>query len=158
MEDTLLDRKWLLKKDSMVQMPSRALHIDASIWGSDVHDFNPRRFLKKHEVANSKRPNPTAFRTFGGGTTLCSGRHFATNEILAFVCMFVVRFDMKPVAGRWTLPETDNTNVAAVVMEPDTDIEVEISRREGCEDGMWAFGLRDSKMVFAVVEEDRVDY
>ena len=33
MEDTLLEDQWLLKKDSMVQMSSRLMHIDSSLWG-----------------------------------------------------------------------------------------------------------------------------
>ena len=46
MEDTVLDGKWLLKKNCMIQMPSRVIHKDNSIWGSDVDEFNPRRFMK----------------------------------------------------------------------------------------------------------------
>jgi cytochrome P450 len=158
MTDTILDGKWLLKKDSMIQMPSRVIHLDSDIWGNDVHEFKAGRFLSgtgKEKSKDQKRANPAAFRAFGGGSTLCPGRHFATNEILAIVSMFVMRFDMKPVFGHWKLPKTDNTNVAAVIMEPDTDIEVVVSVREGFEDAKWAFSLRDSEMIFAVVDEDR---
>ena len=156
MQDTLLDDHWLLKKDCMIQMPSRVIHKDRAIWGSDVDDFNPRRFMKDEpqRTPGGKRPNATAFRAFGGGTTLCPGRHFATNEILAVVTMCVMRYDMRPVKGEWALPDTRNTNVTAVIMEPDTDVEVEVSPRKGFEDGLWAFELRDSGMVFAVVAED----
>ncbi|ESZ97926.1 putative cytochrome P450 [Sclerotinia borealis F-4128] len=156
--DTVLEGKWLLKKDSMIQMPSRIIHMDSTIWGSDVEEFNPRRFLKNNgKTGTQKRPNTAAFRTFGGGSTLCPGRHFATNEVLAVESMFVMRYDMKPAAGTtWSIPKTENTNVAAVIMEPDTDIDAIVSVREGFEDGRWAFGLRDSKIIFAVVEEDRV--
>lgn len=157
MKDTLLDDKWLLKMGCMVQMPGRVIHMDESIWGSDVEDFNPRRFLKDtvHKTKDGKKPTTTAFRAFGGGTTLCPGRHFATNEILAVVSMCVVRFNMAPAKGAWVLPKTDGTNVAAVIMEPDTDVEVKISARDGAEHGRWAFGLKDSKVIFAVVDEDR---
>ncbi len=156
MQDTVLDGRWLLKKGAMIQMPSRAIHRDASIWGSDVDEFNPRRFMKdeKHKTEHGKRPNPAAFRAFGGGTTLCPGRHFATNEILALVSMFVMRYDMVPAAGTWSMPQTTNTNVAAVVMEPDTDVKVEISQREGF-DGEWAFSLKDSDHLFTMVAEDQ---
>lgn len=84
----------------------------------------------------------------------CPGRHFASNEILAVVTMFVLRYDMAPKDGQWSLPETKKTNVASVVMEPDTDIEVELSLRKGYEDGRWAFGLKDSEKIFAVAAED----
>ncbi|KAA8567833.1 hypothetical protein EYC84_008288 [Monilinia fructicola] len=130
MDDTVIDGKWLLKKAAMIQMPSHK---------------------------NAKRVNPAAFRGFGGGTTLCPGRHFATNEILAVLSMFIMRFDMKPRNGEWVLPKTENTNVAAVLLEPDTDIEVVVEARKRFEDGRWAFGLRDAEMIFAVVHEDRTD-
>ena len=156
MQDTMLDDQWLLKKGCITLTPSRVLHKDSAIWGSDVDVFNPRRFMKGEvpKTENGKRPNPTAFRAFGGGTTMCPGRHFATAEILAVVTMFVMRYDMLPTTGEWTLPKTDNTNVAATVMEPDNDVEVEVSTREGFESGRWAFGLRDSEMIFALVAED----
>jgi cytochrome P450 len=156
MEDTLLDGRWLLKKDNLIQMPSRVIHADGAIWGTDVADFNPRRFLKeeKPKTPNGKRPSPIAFRAFGGGATLCPGRHFATNEILTIVTMFVMRFDMKPVTGDWSLPTTHNTNIVSTMMEPDTDIEVEITLREGFEDGSWAFGLEHSEKTFALTAED----
>ncbi|THV54588.1 hypothetical protein BGAL_0024g00540 [Botrytis galanthina] len=154
MEDTLLDDTWLLKKNSIIQMPGRVIHMDSKIWGPDVADFNPRRFLKDKNI---KRPNPAAFRTFGGGTTLCPGRHFATNEILAVVSMFVMRFDMRPAKGEWKLPKSDNTNVTTVIMEPDTDINVVVSQRKEVGDGNWTFKLSDSKTTASVVVEDRVD-
>ncbi|KAM3077156.1 hypothetical protein ACMFMG_003377 [Clarireedia jacksonii] len=159
MTDTILDGKWLLKKNSMVQMPSRVIHLDSDVWGNDVHEFKAGRFLTGTDKENSKsrkRANPAAFRAFGGGSTLCPGRHFATNEILAVVSMFVMRFDMRPVSGQWKLPKADNTNVAAVIMEPDTDIEVVASVRKGYEDGDWAFSLRDSEVIVPVVDEDCV--
>ncbi|MCJ1244726.1 hypothetical protein MMC30_001925 [Trapelia coarctata] len=157
MEDTVLDNQWLLKKGAMVQMPTRIIHRDSSVWGTDVDTFNPRRFMKgePQKTDHGKRPNPAAFRAFGGGTTLCPGRHFATTEVLAVVTMFVMRYEMAPVAGKWSMPKTDNTSIAAVIMEPDIDIEVEVSTREGSEHGRWAFGLKDSGKVFAVVAEDR---
>ena len=157
MEDTLLEGQWLLKKDSMIQMPSRVMHSDSSVWGSDVDEFNPRRFMKNagQETKSGKAPPAAAFRAFGGGSTLCPGRHFATNEVLAVVTMFVMRYDMVPQSGEWALPTVQKTNVAAVLMEPDTDIEVLVSRRSGYEKDSWSFGLRTSDDVFAVVAEDR---
>ena len=158
MQDTVLDGRWLLKKDAMIQMPSCVTHTDATNWGSDVGEFNPRRFMKdeKHKTANGKRPPAAAFRAFGGGATLCPGRHFATNEILALVSMLVTRFDIAPTAGTWSMPRTNKTNVASVVMEPDTDVEVEISPRKGFEEVRWVYSLKDSDTSFTIVAEDQV--
>lgn len=153
MEDTHLDQ-WLLKKGAMLQMPSRIIHQDASLWGSNVADFHPRRFLAEEK---HNRPRDACFRAFGGGKTLCPGRHFATNEIVAAVAVFVARLDMKPISGEWTLPTADNTNVAAVVMEPDHDVEVEITTRPGFDGVEWVINLDKSDKIFAMVTEDGDD-
>ena len=150
MEDTYLDQ-WLLKKGAMLQMPSRIIHQDPDLWGTNVTEFNPRRFLPEEK---RNRSRDVCFRAFGGGKTLCPGRHFATNEILAVVAVFIARLDMKPVHGDWTLPTTAKTNVAAVVMEPDDDIQVEIKTRHGFDDIKWAINLNKSEKVFAMVTED----
>jgi len=160
MEDTVLEGQWLLKKDSIVQMPSRIIHKDSSLWGTDVDEFNPRRFTKDPEAQKSgsganKRPNAAAFRAFGGGTTLCPGRHFAMNEVLAVTAMFVLRYDMVPAAGTWSMPSTNNSSMASFLMEPDTDIEIEVSLRSGFEEGRFACGLEDSDVILAVTAEDR---
>lgn len=153
MEDTYLG-PWLLKKGAMVQIPSRVIHQDSNLWGSNVADFNPRRFLLEEK---KNRPGDVCFRAFGGGKTLCPGRHFATNEILAVVAVFIARLDMRPVGGEWKLPSTLNTNIAAVVMEPDADIEVEIQSRPGFEEVKWKTNLHKSDKVFALVTEDSVE-
>ena len=158
MEDTVLDGRWLLKKGNMIQMPSRVVHCDMGVWGSDVNDFDPKRFLKPTKAnghASSKVAPAAAMRAFGGGSTLCPGRHFAINEVLALVAMFVMRFDMTPVSGAWTMPTTNNTSAAAVIMEPDHDIKATVSERQGFNSCSWNFTLKTSEDMFALVAEDR---
>ena len=149
--DALLDNKYLLKKDSVVMMPSIVVHNDPEVWGPDFDSFNHRRFLKEKPPPNQpaesgkrKTVNMAAFRGFGGGTTLCPGRHFATTEILAVIAMLCMRYEIRPRADRWTAPSTSSTNMAATIAEPDTDIEVDVTAREGFEEGEWTFELTGS--------------
>lgn len=146
-------------------MPSAVVHTDPAVWGPDALDFNHKRFAVKAGSSSTssssqqqegvKRPNPKAFRVFGGGTTLCPERHFATTEILATVLMFIMRYNLTPVEGRWVAPKTGKTNNTAMLMEPDTDVQVEVTPRQGFADGRWEFALAaDSKMVFEVASED----
>ncbi|KAI4113667.1 MAG: hypothetical protein LQ338_008137 [Usnochroma carphineum] len=122
MQDTMLDDTYLLKKDATVVMPSRVVHSDPAVWGSDVEEFNHRRFTNDSKSQReAKKPTLKAFRAFGGGTTLCPGRHTATTEILATAVMMIIRYDLLPAEGRWVAPRTEKTNIAAVVMKPDTD-------------------------------------
>ncbi|KAM7202918.1 Cytochrome P450 [Naviculisporaceae sp. PSN 640] len=154
LEDTTLDG-YLLKKGAMLQMPTRIIHTDETIWGPTVNDFNPRRFLPE-EKAN--RPRDVCFRSFGGGKTLCPGRHFATNEVLAVVAVFLSRFDMEPVDPKrgWIEPTSDKTNVASVIMEPDEDVKVNVRVRKGFEGVKWSARLDGAgDKVFAMVTEDR---
>ncbi|MCJ1433380.1 hypothetical protein MMC27_002740 [Xylographa pallens] len=156
MEDTMLDGKYLLKKDAILQMPSLVIHTDTEIWGSDVETFNHRRFMtdKAKKSSEIKRIPAGAFRAFGGGSTLCPGRHFATTGILAIVVGFIMRYELTPEAGCWSSPTHAKTNIAAAVMEPDYDLSVKVEPRAGFEDGTWAFKLADSEIVFAVAAED----
>ncbi|KAK4207591.1 cholesterol 7-alpha-monooxygenase [Rhypophila decipiens] len=128
MEDHLLDGKYLLKKGNTVMIPGRVQHMDDSIWGPDVSTFNHRRFVTTD--AEYQRASPIAFRGFGGGTTLCPGRHFASTEILVFAALMVMRFDVRPVGGKlWVQPTVDKSPMAAAVPVPDGDIEVEVELR-----------------------------
>lgn len=61
---------------------------------------------------------------------------------------------MKPVYGNWKLPTTVNTNVAAVAMELDNDIQVEIKARQGFEDVRSAINLTKPDKIFSIVTED----
>lgn len=151
MEDTYLEN-FFLKKGAMLHMPSRIIHQDKDLWGSNVGDFYPRRFMAEEK---QNRPREFCFRPFGGGKTLCPGRHFSTNEILAAVSLFIARYDMKPAnGGRWTQPTALNTNAAAVIMQPDTDVDVDITTRMGYEDVKWNVTLTKAAKIFALVTED----
>ncbi|KAH8180213.1 cytochrome p450 domain-containing protein [Sarocladium implicatum] len=149
-QDTFIDQ-YLLKKGAMVQMPTRAIHQDPSIYGPTATSFSPRRYLpsEKH-----KRPRDHCFRSFGGGKHLCPGRHFATNEVLATTAMFIARFDMEPVSGKWELPTIENSGSAGQIMEPDEDVEVKVRTRSGFEGVKWELRLKTADRIFAIVTED----
>jgi len=142
LEDTLLADRYLLKKGAIVQMPSLVVHADSTAWGPTVHDFDARRFIKSEsKETGEQKYHPGAFRAFGGGTTLCPGRHFAATEIMALVAMLVMRFDVVPVGARWVMPPRNNDNLAAAITYPGGDIEVDVMAREGYQEGSWSLRL-----------------
>ncbi|KAK4175218.1 putative cytochrome P450 E-class, group IV [Triangularia setosa] len=155
-QDTHLEG-YLLKKGALIQMPTRIIHSDVRLWGKTVNDFVPERFLPENK---SSRPKESCFRTFGGGKTLCPGRHFATNEILAVVAVFISRMEMEPVdkVKGWEPPTSLNTGAAGQIMQPDDDVEVEIRRREvgGEHEGpvRWVVRVDKGDKVFKMVTED----
>lgn len=157
-KDTTLSETYHLRKGAMILMPTDAIHTDPSVWGDNVLAFNHRRF----HPANPNKPSPAAFRSFGGGTTLCPGRHFATTQVMAWTVMLVTRFDVEPVRengekGQWVRPTTEKTNLANVMSQPDYDIRVKVRARAEYSDGSWSVMAAGSKAMFGVTVEDLED-
>lgn len=148
LEDHMLDGQYLLKKGSTVMMPGPVQHSIPSVWGADVSTFNHKRFVR---TPGSKRPNPVAFRGFGGGTTLCPGRHFATCEILAFAALAILQFDIQPEGGEWVRPPTEKTSMAGAIPTPDHDIRITV-RPRGSQ--RWEASLSDSSKAIEISAED----
>jgi cytochrome P450 len=150
MEDHMLDDKFLLKKGATVMIPAPVQHKNTSIWGEDAQAFNHRRFLPKE-----RKHNPTAFRGFGGGTTLCPGRHFASMEILAFTALLILRFDMTPEDGKWKQLTTNKAALWEVTPMPDDDMEVRLSPRDGWDSSaQWNVIITDSDKAMPLAAED----
>lgn len=151
MEDHMLDEQYLLKKGSTVMMPTPVQHRDRAIWGSETDTFDHFRFVRE------KRTSQSGFRPFGGGTTLCPGRHFATTEILAFTAVTIMQFNIKPKSSEWVLPSRNNVEFWEATQSPDEDIDVEVlpfgSEKQGKK---WAFILSDSDKPIELSVEDLV--
>lgn len=168
LRDTLLQERYLLKKDGVVMIPAASLHSDPAVWGPTAGDFNPYRFIKKpselqpnsraptdatapnNNLARSQNRVPNgAFRVFGGGTSLCPGRHLASTELLAIVAMLVMRYEMDPADGEiWKLPESSTRNMATAIPFPVRDVTVDVKPRKGWE---WRLLLEASDL------EGRID-
>ncbi|KAI2628238.1 cytochrome P450 [Xylaria nigripes] len=133
-ENTLLADRYFLKKGAVVQIAGGVIHSDKSIWGENVSDFNPSRFLERKLHRGDAKQNqihPAAFRAFGGGKTLCPGRHFAMNEILSLVSLVVLMFDIKAPDGRKIDVPRKNDGVLPVhILEPVSPVMVLFERRQ----------------------------
>lgn len=155
-EDTMLDDRYLLKKGMIIQMPMAVMHSDPMIWGADAEEFKPGRFLKKSDDQRNLKLNEethlkpseekrdskqvlTGYRPFGGGASLCPGRHFVTFEALALTAIMVLRFDIEPVNREWSIPPQKQESLATNVFPPTYDIKVRIKKRNGTEDTNWEF-------------------
>lgn len=112
----------------MVMIPGPVQHSSKPAYGENVGEFQHKRFVRSPE---RKRPTPIAFRGFGGGSTLCPGRHFATTEVLTFVALMIVRFDFEPTKGEWICPKTDKAGMQGTIAPPNEDVKVQIAPATG---------------------------
>ena len=115
----------LLKRGSMLMIPALVQHIDVLAWGEDSGEFDHLRFAREPELGY-KRPNRVAFRAFGGGYVLCTGRYFANIEIMALAALMAVQFDVIPVTGKWVEPTWNNSPLQAGFPVPDQEIDIEL--------------------------------
>ena len=150
LEDMMIADKYLLKKDSIVQVASGVIHMDEDVWGMDAGEFNPRRFMTTSESATEKTataPLPknvpsAAYRAFGGGSVICPGRHFAQSEIVGFAAAVVMGFDFEKLGGGVIeLPKRNNKVIPLAVMKPKDECKVVITRRKGLENVGWELEL-----------------
>ncbi|KAI1430715.1 cytochrome P450 [Xylaria sp. CBS 124048] len=133
-ENTILADRYFLKKGAVVQIAGGVIHSNQSIWGDDVLAFNPHRFLegfcRKPGDAKPNQVHPAAFRAFGGGRTLCPGRHFAMNEILSLVALVVLMFDIEaPDGDKINVPGKNDSVMPVHILEPVSPVKVLISPR-----------------------------
>ena len=138
MRDTILEDQYLLKKDSMLFIPSAELHNNTSVWGVSSKEFDPRRFMQK-QVSGAKKQPAFAYRAFGGGASVCPGRYLAANEIMIILAIMVLRYDVEPArGGHWVLPRTQGHLITSI-LTPVDDVQIKITPRKGYEDVRWKF-------------------
>ncbi|KAJ4352907.1 hypothetical protein N0V95_003816 [Ascochyta clinopodiicola] len=147
-EDTILADTWLLRKNSVVQLSGSVMHHDPEIWGADVDSFNPDRFLYSMNGSKSNPDgsipegkahyiHPAAFRSFGGGASLCPGRHFANMEVLGLAAVLIMGFDMEPVNGTTWNPPADVKRLPIAVMKPMAPLTVRMKIRDEFKGVKW---------------------
>ncbi|KFY03257.1 hypothetical protein O988_01600 [Pseudogymnoascus sp. VKM F-3808] len=137
-ETTTLKDQYLLKKGTIMELPNNVIHSNPEYWGSTVNEFNPTRFLADPRSAEAKAARG-AFRPFGGGASLCAGRHQAMSQMLGGLALFIMGNDCAPVNSGmgWKFPGAHGHTIAAAVDLPSTDLWLDVSTREGYEADFW---------------------
>ncbi|KAK6354063.1 hypothetical protein TWF730_008481 [Orbilia blumenaviensis] len=130
LEDTEIDG-FVYKKGGMIQGLSPLMQLDEEIWGKDVHEFNAERWLpypgEEPAVASKRiRDLQSRLRPFGGGTTVCPGRHFASQEILAMAAVLIMAFEWDTTGGK--VPKINRDYFGAGGLPAVGDVKVRIRR------------------------------
>ncbi|KIY69809.1 cytochrome P450 [Cylindrobasidium torrendii FP15055 ss-10] len=85
----------VVPKGSRMVAPIRQIHIDdKDTWGDDALMWDPYRFFRKTEDGKD-RERLQAMRAFGGGVSICEGRHLAMVELKTALACFLSVFDAK---------------------------------------------------------------
>lgn len=138
-------KTYLLKAGTDLQLPAGVTHSEESIWGTDASTFDPERFLPastKEKSPEDERRRKAAYVPFGGGRHLCPGRNFAFAEILGFMAVLLLGFEVEPVGMRFGEMEMNDPMLASATVKPvkmGEGLGARLKRRSGWEDVEWDF-------------------
>jgi cytochrome P450/NADPH-cytochrome P450 reductase len=90
-EDTLIDGRYLVKKEEACVILLKHTHRDKEVYGEDADDFRPERMLDE----NFKNLPRGAFKPFGNGQRACIGRNFALQEANLMLVMLLQNFNLE---------------------------------------------------------------
>ncbi|KAL9588474.1 MAG: hypothetical protein Q9203_002714 [Teloschistes exilis] len=103
----------ILRKDTKLLLPYRQLHFQEEVFGPQVRDFHPERFLGNKEVSSSSE-----FKPFGGGITYCSGRFIAKREVMAVVALLLNQYHLELEHPNQVLPLLDELKPSLGIISP----------------------------------------
>ncbi|KAH7009626.1 cytochrome P450 [Ilyonectria destructans] len=150
LEDTTVSdgkgNSYLLKKGLNVQMSAEVLHSLKDVWGDNVDEFDPERFIEISGKENSQteKAKRLSFIPFGGGRNLCPGRNFAFAENLGFVTCLLLGFDISPLSqdADFKVPVKMRCSFSEAAGKPINNGEgfgVQIQKKKGWESTKWLF-------------------
>ena len=101
----------------------RMAHLDPEIYESP-NEFKYDRFLASSNPEFTKAGRPVKYHLlpFGGGKSICPGRHFAMNEFKLLVALFVAAFDFELLPA--AQPKLDFSRTGLGNLPPTSDIVV----------------------------------
>ena len=126
---------YLLKEGTILLAPSGVFQDDTKLWGEDVGTFHPERWLKSDGSVRAVSSSP--MWPWGGGDSLCPGRHFATTDVLVTASLLAMQFDFTPVTGTWAGPESIKKKSTAAALRSGWDVEVQVKEREEFKGNKW---------------------
>ncbi|KAJ3543484.1 hypothetical protein NM208_g3553 [Fusarium decemcellulare] len=147
-DTTITDSKgnsYLLKKGMNIQMSAEVLHTMTDVWGQNVHDFDPERFIEKgsKESSQAEKTKRASFVPFGGGRHLCPGRNFAFAENLGFVASLLLGFEISSEhSSAFEVPPMQKCGFSEAAGKPvkfGEGFGAQIRKREGWESTKWSF-------------------
>lgn len=125
-KDTVIGYK-TLRKGNRIMIPYRLLHFDESVYGPEVHSFRPERFAGPNA---EKLTRGDSWRPFGGGKTMCSGRHIAKRATLMFLSIVLRKFDIEIIGEKsMPVPDLGRPVLGIMAVKDDQDFAVRVSER-----------------------------
>ncbi len=119
-------RTWAVREGDLVCLFPWLMHHDGEIF-AEPERFRDERFLPgAPPFTKGGRRLATPLMPYGGGVSLCPGRHLANTEIRQFVFAVLARFDLEATGA--AVPPADHTRAGLGVLPPRGDFTVRLRR------------------------------
>ncbi|KAG9123943.1 hypothetical protein FRC07_013426 [Ceratobasidium sp. 392] len=114
---------YVFKPGDQVACNMRGVHMDEEVYARP-EAFEPSRFmgLRKEKVRGR-------FIPFGGGFSICEGRHLAVTQIKAFIIILLSEFDISLESGEKGIPRFSPNNRGFGMIRPVGDVTVGLTRK-----------------------------
>jgi cytochrome P450 len=89
-EDTFIGDTYF-QKGSELLFSARQLALNRDVFSDNAAEFDHMRFFRNPELQHNE-----SFRPFGGGKSMCPGRHIAVHVATALVAILLRRYDVSP--------------------------------------------------------------
>lgn len=119
-----------LARGEMLSIYPALTHHDPEVFADPerfVHDRFHERDGKRVELSLDGAPLRHAFLPFGGGVSICPGRHFARQEMRLLIELLLGGYDIEPLAP--SLPAFDRSRIGLGLLPPDGGYRVKIRPR-----------------------------
>ena len=143
-EDTLLDGKFLLKKDNILNMPAKPTHKNPELWGNQADTFEPYRFVPQTSETKTK-VSSSNFMPWGSAPYMCPARQFASTEILIITALLCLNVDLIPANGQgWVRKPVLRGMEIPTLPRPKYDMRLKVvPRKEGA--AKWEVAMGESR-------------
>eukprot|EP00746_Dinoflagellata_sp_MGD_P023236 gnl/MRDRNA2_/MRDRNA2_15444_c0_seq1.p1 gnl/MRDRNA2_/MRDRNA2_15444_c0~~gnl/MRDRNA2_/MRDRNA2_15444_c0_seq1.p1 ORF type:complete len:508 (-),score=76.64 gnl/MRDRNA2_/MRDRNA2_15444_c0_seq1:269-1792(-) len=108
--------KWAVRKSDQVVLAPFLQHMDPKLFGDDVESYRHDRFIN-NDLEKHLSP-------FGGGVSMCPGRHIALVEMKMVVVELLLAFNFQPLQN---LPPMDQSRAGLGILPPTGSIPFQAS-------------------------------
>jgi cytochrome P450 len=77
-----------IPKGTLIVLLPLAFHTDKDLWGEDVKEFKPERFLEE----NIKKVHPYSYFPLSNGQRICPGMKYAQLSMKMFISKFLMKY------------------------------------------------------------------
>ncbi|OCH85566.1 cytochrome P450 [Obba rivulosa] len=118
-----------LQKDDTVLCVTRSVHLDDEIH-PDAASFRMDRYCEGQKFTKDGKPVPNHSMPFGGGVSICEGRHFVMGELKALIALILTYATVELADESVVRPQFDWSRLGSGIMQPRGDINVVIGKRK----------------------------